>query len=71
MKVNDLRGKLDKEYSFDDLEAGRVYVSSRFQKYMIYTQDGYTLCLESGERFDRNEHSGDVFTEVNAVLQIS
>lgn len=71
MKVNDLRGKLDKELIFNDLEAGRVYVSSRFQKYMIYTQDDYTICLESGERFDRTDHDGDVFTEVNAVLQIS
>lgn len=70
MKVNDVRGKTE-ELGFDDLEAGGIYVSSRFQKYMIYTQDDFTICLESGERFDWEEHNGDVFTKVDAVLQIS
>lgn len=70
MKVNDLRGKAA-ELSFDDLEHGKVYVSSRFQKYVLYAKDDFTVCLESGEAFDRDGHHGDVFTEVNAVLQIS
>lgn len=70
MKVNDLRGKAA-EISFDDLEQGKVYVSSRFQKYMIYSSEAATVCLETGEVFDIDEHNGDVFTKVNAVLQIS
>lgn len=75
MKINDNRGKA-KELTFDDLQAGQVYVSHRLQKYVLGTQqwDEDTLlivCLESGEIFDYVECCGDVFTEVNAVLQVN
>lgn len=70
MQVNDLRGKTV-ELGFDDLEASKVYVSHRLQKYVLSTDSGYIVCVESGEMWDGDECQGDVFTEVNAVLQIS
>ena len=77
MKINDTRGK-SKELTFEELEAGKVYISSRLQKYVMFcnlglstTGNDYTVCLETGELFNLEEMYGDVFTEVSAVLQIS
>lgn len=69
MEINDIRGKT-KELTFGELEVGRVYVSTRLQKYFMMTKDHYTVCLETGELFDADEHRGDVFTEVKARLEI-
>lgn len=68
MIINDTRNKA-KELNFENLEAGKVYVSSRLQKYMLCV-DGYVACLVSGELFDLDECIGDTFTEVNARLEI-
>lgn len=69
MKVNDLRHQ-KQELSFHELEAGKVYVSSRLQRYVIMTKELSTVCLQSGELFEADEHDGDVFEPVNAVLEI-
>lgn len=69
MKVNDQRHQ-KQEFSFDELEAGKVYISHRMAKYVIKTDDLYTVCVESGVLFDEDEHAGDVFEPVNAVLEI-
>lgn len=69
MKINDMRA-YPKPYTFSELKAGEVYVSSRLQKYVMMTQDDATVCLESGEMFDSDEHSGDEFIHANAKLEI-
>lgn len=69
MKVNDIRGK-SQEFTFDELEAGRVYTSTRFQKYLLMTDDMYTVCLETGEMIGCDQHVGDIFIPVNAVLEV-
>ncbi len=52
MNINDMRHK-KQELSFDDLEAGKVYVSCRFQKYVMkILEESNTICLETGEVFD-------------------
>ena len=68
MIINDTRGK-SKELSFENLEAGKVYASHRLQKYVLCI-DGYVACLVSGELFDLDECASDIFTEVNAKLEI-
>lgn len=69
MEINDLRF-VSKELKFDDLEAGKVYISSRMLKYMMRTVDLYNVCLVSGDLSCKEDHYGDVFTEVNARLEI-
>ncbi|MNF03208.1 hypothetical protein D3C80_2024800 [compost metagenome] len=69
MKINDTRSN-KKEIDWHHLVSGEVYVSSRKQKYLIYTQEEGLICLESGEWFSQDEMSGDVFTHVNARLEI-
>lgn len=69
MNIND-RSREFKELGWELLVFGQVYISSRFQKYMIFTQDYKTVCLDSGEVYDEDEHKGDVFTPVNATLEI-
>lgn len=69
MNIND-RSREFKELGWELLVFGQVYISNRFQKYMIFTQDYKTVCLDSGEVYDEDEHKGDVFTPVNATLEI-
>ena len=69
MNIND-RSREFKELGWDLLVFGQVYISSRFQKYTIFTQDYKTVCLDSGEVYDEDEHKGDVFTPVNATLEV-
>lgn len=69
MKINDLRFE-KKELSWDDLEHGEVYVSSRYQKYLFFSQANQTICLDTGEVFDKDEHKGDTFTHVQATMEI-
>lgn len=69
MKINDLRFK-KQELTLDELECGRVYVSSRLQKYLLLTSEDLLVCLETGEAFDEDECEGDVFTPVEAELVI-
>jgi len=69
MKVNDLRNK-KQELSFDDLNCGFVYISSRLQKYLLMTEDDTMVCLESGSVFHDHQFNGDVFEPVSAVLEI-
>lgn len=68
MIINDTRGKA-KELHFENLEAGKVYVSHRLQKYVFCSSHG-VVCLVSGDLFDFDECLGDIFTEVNARLEI-
>lgn len=70
MKINDQR-HTNKELQWKNLEHGQVYVSNRQGKYMIYCQEDCLICLESGEWFDEDELRGDVFTHVNARLEIA
>lgn len=75
MKISDNRGK-SSGLCFNQLEEGKVYVSHKYQAYMIHfdlqnTGSYYNLNLETGDVYDVVEHDGDVFTEVNAVLQIN
>lgn len=73
MKINDARFKKE-ELLWDDLEMGKVYVSSQKQKYVMHVhieQDVYmNICLEGGEAYDWEDHLGDRFTLVDAVLEI-
>jgi len=69
MEIHDKRSET-KELTFSGLEVGKVYINTRFQKYFMMTKDHYTVCLETGELFDADGHRGDVFTEVNARLEI-
>jgi hypothetical protein len=70
MNINDTRHIL-KELTWKDLIFGQVYVSSRMSKYMIFTQDYKTVCLDSGEVYDEDEHKGDMFISVDATLQVN
>lgn len=75
MEINDIRGKT-KELSFGELEVNKVYGSNRLQRYVLVVDQYhnaehlYTVCLESGTLYDASAHEGDVFTEVNARLEI-
>ena len=69
MNINDTRHQSTADV-WEQLVFGQVYISSRFQKYMIFTQDYKTVDLESGEVFVEDEHKGDVFTPVEATLEI-
>lgn len=71
MEINDIRGKTN-ELNFNHLEIGKVYRSNRLQRYVFVAGRGclYTVCLESGTLYDSSAHDGDVFTEVNARLEI-
>lgn len=70
MNINDKRFT-QKEIAWDALLEGQVYVSSRKQKYMLTTQEGTVVCLESGEVFDADEMKGDVFIPVTCTLEIN
>lgn len=67
MKIDDRRHART-EVSFDELEAGKVYISHHFGKYMMCTSEDVTVCLETGEIRDRDEHTGDIFYPVKATL---
>ncbi len=69
MKVNDLRHQ-KQELSFDELEWGKCYVSSRLQKYLIFTEDSTMVCLQTGATYQESGFRGDVFEPVSAVLEI-
>lgn len=71
MEINDKRSET-KELTFGELEVGKVYVSNRLQKYVFVVGQycNYIACLESGTLYDPSTHDGDVFTEVNARLEI-
>lgn len=60
MVIND-RSLEFKQIGWELLVFGQVYISNRYQKYMIFTQDYKTVCLDSGEVYDEDEHKGDVF----------
>lgn len=71
MKINDQRFK-KQELSFEQLDCGKVYVSSRLQKYVMSISGhhgySYIVDLEDGEVYDEDECNGDVFTPVEAEL---
>lgn len=73
MNIIDNRFK-KQELIFEELESGKVYVSSRLQKYVMGTTGhrgyNYVVDLESGEVYDDVELDGDVFTPVEAELII-
>lgn len=73
MKINDTRSKSLELLSFDGLEVGEVYISRKYDTYVmhVYFGDYYNINLETGDHYSEDDHSGDTFTEVNAVLQIS
>lgn len=70
MKIHDLRA-YHKDYKLSDLKAGEVYISSRLQKYMIFTDTDQLVCLETGYLTDSSDHEGDEFNHVNAKLEIT
>jgi len=73
MKINDMRFK-KQELPFEELDSGKVYVSSRLQKYVMSTSGhhgyNYVVDLDSGEVFDYDELYEDVFTPVEAEVII-
>lgn len=69
MLIDDQRHKR-KEIAWSEMESAQIYIAHKLQKYLIKTNDMYVVCLESGELFDQDELMGDVFTSVNARLEI-
>lgn len=73
MLINDNRFK-QKELTWGDLEPGKVYISSQKQKYGMFVRfsgEYRFVCLETGFVSYEFEHSGDVFTLVEATLEIN
>lgn len=69
MNINDKRSSY-KDIQWSDLVEGEVYVSQRFQKYMIFTQESNMVDLDCGEEYDVTNFDGDSFTHVKARLEI-
>ena len=69
MKINDKRSN-SKDILWEALVEGQVYVSHRFQKYMIFTAESNMVDLDCGEEYDVTNFDGDTFTHVNARLEI-
>lgn len=63
-----------KELSWDELEAGKVYISHKFQKYVMGAKDsdGYLLivCLETGAVNVGDDYQVDSFEPVKATLVV-
>lgn len=70
MKINDQR-HIAKTVSWINLKAGEVYISSRLQKYMIFTDTDQLVCLETGYLTDFGDHEGDEFIHIKATLEIN
>lgn len=74
MNITDNRFK-KQELSFDELEAGKVYVSHKLQKYVMasmpWGNDSLLLmCLETGEIFAEDGCDGAGFEPVKATLVV-
>lgn len=73
MIIQDNRFK-KKELSFDQLQTGELYVSSRLQAYVVHTamdEVGYfNVNLEDGTLYFPDDHIGDVFEPVKATLVV-